>query len=61
MAPFISDAKGSINQDANLYVKNIPNDWTQKDLADKFAEYGPVRSVKLEQYPGGKSKEYGYV
>ena len=30
-------------------------------MADKFAEYGPIVSVKLEQFPDGKSKEYGYV
>lgn len=61
MSPFIPGAKDQINHEANLYVKDLPSEWTQKDLYDKFNTIGPVRSVKLEQYPDGKSKEFGYV
>jgi polyadenylate-binding protein len=53
--------KDHINEEANLYVKNIPAEMTQKELADKFETFGPLVSVKLERYPDGKSKEYGYV
>ena len=60
VAPF-QRGKDHINPDANLYVKNITAEKTQLDLAEKFAEYGPIVSVKLEQFPDGKSKEYGYV
>ena len=60
VAPF-QKGKDHINPDANLYVKNIPDDKTQRELAEKFQEFGPIISVKLEQFPDGKSKEYGYV
>ena len=42
----------------NLYVKNIPDDWTQKGLFDIFTSYGKIQSIKMEENNFGK---YAYV
>jgi len=45
-----------------LYVGNLPESATEQDLADKFAAYGIVKSVKLitERY-SGRSKGFGFI
>lgn len=46
---------------ANIYIKNLDSSITQKDLSDRFSEFGNVLSVKLETLHDGTSKGYGYV
>lgn len=53
----------------NLYVKNLPDGYTDKELRDLFQAYGPIRSCKtirkelLTSYLGIKRsvKVFGYV
>lgn len=56
-----SVSKFEYNEKANLLVKNIDKDVTQKDLYDLFKEYGEIVSCKLELYNDGKSKGYAYI
>ena len=46
---------------ANVLVRNIALDVTQQMLFDTFTKYGGIRSCKLEQYPDGKSRGFGYI
>lgn len=45
----------------NLYVKNIPEAWTNDDLSELFAKFGEVASAKVEMGTNGVSKCFGYV
>ncbi len=45
-----------------LYVGNLPDSATEKDLSDKFAAYGTVKSIKLITDRGtGRSRGFGFV
>ena len=46
---------------ANVLVRNIDTEVTQQQLFDTFSKYGPIKSCKLEQYPDGKSRGFGYI
>ncbi len=45
-----------------LYVGNLPDSATKQDLADKFAAYGTVKSVKLitDSY-SGRGKVFCFI
>ena len=46
---------------ANVLVRNIDLEVTQQQLFEAFSKYGPIKSCKLEQYPDGKSRGFGYI
>jgi len=48
-------------EQANIYVKDLHSSITQKDLSDKFSEFGTILSVKLETFANKESRGYGYV
>ena len=45
-----------------LYVGNLPDSATEKDLSDKFAAFGTVKSVKLITNRGiGRTWGFGFI
>ncbi len=45
-----------------LYVGNLPDSATERDLSDKFAAFGTVKSVKLVTDRGtGRSRGFGFI
>ena len=46
---------------ANVLVRNIALDVTQQQVFDMFKKYGGIKSCKLEMYPDGKSRGFGYI
>ena len=44
---------------ANLFLFNLPNEWTQNDLAMNFAPFGPIVSTRVFLDSNGMSKCYG--
>ncbi len=45
-----------------LYVGNLPDSATERDLSDKFAAFGTVESAKLITDPDtGRSKGFGFI
>ncbi len=45
-----------------LYVGNLPDSATEQDLADKFAAYGIVKSVKLiTDHDTGRTRGFGFI
>lgn len=46
---------------ANLVVKFIDLAVTQQQFYDTFLQFGPIRSCKLELFPDGKSRGFGYI
>lgn len=48
-------------KEANLFVKDVPLSADEAAFREKFAEFGPIVSVKLETFKDGKSRGYGYV
>jgi RNA recognition motif-containing protein len=45
-----------------LYIGNLPDSATEQDLADKFAAYGTVKSVKLiTDRDTDRSKGFGFI
>ena len=45
-----------------LYVGNLPFSATEKDLSDKFAAFGTVKSVKLITNRGiGRTWGFGFI
>lgn len=45
----------------NVFVKNIPPDFTNKQLYDAFRSFGDIFSCKVPLNYKGQSKGYGYV
>ncbi len=47
---------------SKLYVGNLPDSATEQDLADKFAAFGTVESVKLITVRDtGRTKGFGFI
>ncbi len=45
-----------------LYVGNLPDSATEKNLSDKFSAFGTVKSVKLITDRGtGQSRGFGFI
>ena len=45
-----------------LYVGNLPDSATQKDLSDKFAAFGTVKSVKLmTDRDTSRTRGFGFI
>ncbi len=45
-----------------LYVGNLPDSATEKDLSDKFAAFGTVKSVKLiTDRDTGRTRGFGFI
>lgn len=54
--------KQTCNPKGNLFVKNLPDLMTNKELLDKFSAYGNILSCKVAfDKETGKSLHYGYV
>jgi polyadenylate-binding protein len=45
----------------NLYVRNIPSDWTESKLEELLSQYGEVNSTKLNKPTAGQRHGYGFV
>lgn len=45
----------------NIFVKNLPEDFTSKDLDETFSMFGSIVSCKVAMTPEGRSKGYGFV
>ena len=45
----------------NLYVKNLPENYTEEMLKVLFEEFGIPQSVAIMTTPEGKSKCFGFV
>ena len=55
-------AQEDINEDAKLYVANLPPHYEEEDLKTLFGPYGLVQSVKIVlDHTTGLSKGYGFV
>ena len=46
---------------ANLLVRNLAQEVTQKEFHEFFKSLGNVRSTKIETFSDGKSRSFGYV
>ncbi len=46
----------------NIYVGNLPYDFTEEDLRDMFDQFGEVASVKIvTDKVSGESKGFGFI
>ncbi len=48
-------------QEANIYVKRISPEFNQSDLQGHFQQFGTVLSCKIEKWPDGTSRGFGYL
>lgn len=51
----------NLDKEANLYVKNLDKNVTEKFLYESMAEFGEVSSVYIKRSHNGESIGYGYV
>lgn len=51
----------NLEQEANVYVKNLPSSVRAKQLEEEFAPYGPIFSCIVKYDEKGQSLGYGYV
>lgn len=43
----------------NLYVKNFPSHWTDKELNEIFSKFGELENVRMEK--GNTGNAYAFV
>lgn len=53
--------RGAASNFTNLYVKNIPVEYTNEQFAELFAPFGKVKSFFVKRDEDGKSKGFGFV
>lgn len=46
---------------ANIIVRNLSTDMTQQQLWDFFKHWGSIKSLKLEEFPDGKSRGFCFI
>jgi len=46
---------------ANLYIKNLSDDFDDDRLRNEFAPYGPITSARIMRDDSGRSKGFGFV
>jgi polyadenylate-binding protein len=63
VAPFKSkkDRGTDKTRFTNIYVKNIPEDFTKERLDDLFSQYGAITSSMIATSPDEKSRGFGFV
>lgn len=49
------------NTFTNIYIKNVPLDWSTEKLQETFAKYGTIQSCVIQQDQHGKSRGFGFV
>ncbi len=49
------------NEEANLFIKNLPQNTNTKEIFDLFSAHGNIVSIKLKQNQKGECIGYGYV
>lgn len=49
------------NEKANVLIKNINKDVTQKDVFDLFSAHGTITSCKLECFNDGSSRGFAFI
>jgi len=60
--PFKSNKnKDKQKLNTNLFIKNLPEDTTPKDVFDIFSKFGNIDSIELKNNQKGKCIGYGYV
>lgn len=57
----IYDQNATKNNDANIFVKNLPESVSGKDLDNRFSEFGEVVSSKICYDEQGRSRGYGFI
>jgi RNA recognition motif-containing protein len=60
--PYDKDSAGmKLDPGSSLFVKDIPHDWTHKDLYTFFKEFGEILSAKVSIEESHESRGYGFV
>jgi len=52
---------GNENTFTNVYIKNIPKEWSEDDLKSKIAEFGETTSVLIPTSDSGEMKGYCFA
>lgn len=64
VAPFKSKIERDSSDAAsftNVYVKNLPEEFTEENFIALFKEFGPITSLMLSHTPEGKFKGFGFI
>lgn len=46
---------------ANIIVRNLAPELSQQELWDHFSKFGQIKSLKLEEFPDGKSRGFCFI